>query len=87
MESNADVFGEFGIGRLPRQVHIVFACLIFISPFLVTMQSIRMFYNMFVNPPPKRERTIEEDSEFVQAPKKVAGEEEKKEETKGKKEK
>ena len=51
------------------------------------MQSIRMFYNMFVNPPPKRERTIEEDSEFVQAPKKVSIEEEKKEEVKGKKEK
>ena len=42
---------------------------------------------MFYNRPPKTERPIEEDSEFVQAPKRVASEEEKKEEAKGQKEK
>ena len=46
-----------------------------------------MFYNMFVNPPPKTERPIEEDSEFIQAPKKVTSAEEKKGEAKSQKEK
>ena len=41
---------------------------------------------MFINPPEKREKPIEEDSEFVMAPKKVKAED-KKEEAKSKKEK
>ena len=41
---------------------------------------------MFINPPKKGDKPIEEDSEFVMAPKKVKAEE-KKEEAKGKKEK
>ena len=84
MESNSDVLIDMGVPMLPRNLHIVFAWLIFVSPMLVTLQSFKMFYSMFINPPPKSEKPIEEDSEFVQAPKKEVAAEDKKEESKGK---
>ena len=85
MESNNDVLTDIGAPALPRTLHVVFAWLIFVSPMLVTVQSFKMFYSMFINPPPKFEKPIEEDSEFVQAPKKEITAEDKKEEHNGKK--
>ena len=82
MDDNNSIFIDMGIGKLPWIFTFLFTGMIFLSPFFVTIQTLRMGYNYWFNPPVRKEKAVEEDAEFVRAKPKVkqnSTEEEKKE--------
>ena len=81
LEENNAVMTEFGFGGLPWGLVVIATIMIFFSPIVVSIQTTRMLYNYFYNPVEKKEKTVEEDKDFVRAkPKKQAAVEEAKQE-------
>ena len=50
LEDNEAILSDMGLGGLPWAVIVVATVMIFCSPIIVTIQTVRMAYGHFVNP-------------------------------------